>query len=243
MVNGMLGLILCNGIVYIVGSSLQINIFWMRMQRAWKWIVWQEWPHTLALLPIWYKEQWKEYYSHVKLATPFLLFCEFFSILPYIYISFFIAFFSPPSLLLCEIESQLPDLSKGQSCWLNPTPFPPFSLLLSLLWGPSNSRPSSAFLSHTAPSNRAALGLKQPPQHSTSQLEERSHCEKMQASSNPAPVMTGRRQLGALRGADWYMQHISPLSQSPQLSPPWKYPKYLKKPVMKCLACILCFIP
>lgn len=135
----------------------------------------------------------------------------------YIYL-FFIAFFSRPSLLLCEIESQLPDLSKGQSCWLNPTPFPPISLLLSLLWGPSNSRPSSAFLSHTAPSNRAALGLKQPPQHSTSQLEERSHCEKMQASSNPAPVMTGRRQLGALRGADWYMQHISPLSQSPQLS-------------------------
>lgn len=94
MVNGMLGLILCNGIVHIVSSSLQINIFWMRMQRAWKWIVWQEWPHTLALLPIWYKEQWKEYYSHVKLATPFLLFCEFFSILPYIYIYLFLLLFS-----------------------------------------------------------------------------------------------------------------------------------------------------
>lgn len=148
-------------------------------------------------------------------------------------------FLSPPSLLLHEIESQLPDLTVQRSI-----PLAQFDSLspLSLLWGPSNSTPSSAFLSHTAPSKRAALGLKQPPQHSYSQLEERSHCEKMQASSNPAPVMTGRRQLGALQGTDWYMQHISRLSQSPQLSPPWEYPEYLTKPVMNCLGYILYFI-
>lgn len=147
---------------------------------------------------------------HHSHFIPSLSWILYLLILQCIYFLFHCFFLSPPSLLLCEIESQLPDLTVQRSIPLTQSD----SLSpISLFWGPWNSTPSSAFLSHTAPSNRAALGLKQPPEHSSSQLEERSHCEKMQASSNPAPVMTGRRQLGALRGADWYMQHISRLSR------------------------------
>ncbi len=179
------------------------------------------------------------FFLHHSHSIPSLSWILYLLILQCIYFLFH-CFFEPSITVACEIESQLPDLTVQRSIPLTQSD----SLSpLSILWGPSNSTPSSAFLSHTAPSNGAALGLKQPPQHSSSQLEERSHCEKMQASSNPAPVMTGRRQLRALRGADWYMQHISRLSQSPQLSPPWEYLEYLTKPVMNCLGYILYFIP
>lgn len=159
MVNGMLGLILCNGIVHIVSSSLQINIFWMRMQRAWKWIVWQEWPHTLALLPIWYKEQWKEYYSHVKLATPFLLFCEFFSILPYIYIYLFLLLFSALHhccfVKLSHNFLTCPKVNPAGSIQL---PFPPFPSSFPFCEAPQTAGPAphSSVIQHLQTEQRWA---------------------------------------------------------------------------------------
>lgn len=123
----------------------------MRKWRGWKWIVWQEWPHTLALLLIWYIEQWKEYYSHVKLlelgtiknALHSSSFVNSF-LSCHIYSSIFIAFFSPSSLLLCEIESQLPDLTVQRSIPLaqSDSLFPPFPSSFPFCEAPQTAGPA-----------------------------------------------------------------------------------------------------
>ncbi len=152
------------------------------------------------------------------LPTPFLLFHEYFiSLSCNVYIFLFHCFFEPLHHC-CFVKLShnfLTWLSKGQSRWLNLTRFSP----LSLLWGPSNSTPSSTFLSHTAPSNGAALGLKQPPQHLIQPARGKVSLRENAGQQQPGPCEDREKATAGSAGRRLYMQHISRLSQSPQLKP------------------------
>lgn len=177
-----------------------------------------------TVTPIWYKEQWKEYYSRVKLlklgilandlstvqffSLPFMFLCLY--ILACIHFSQSLTFFFVPRFLFPASPSRLLRENWVITSWLNcpkvnpaaskillPSPRPlKQHAQLCIPQSPSTFKRSGGAARRWARRNPRST---QAPRLA-SQLEERYDFEKVQASGNPAPAMTGRRQLGAQRG-------------------------------------------